>query len=448
MAKRKKQRHQKRQQENESVAKRAPQAAADQFVDDTTSGDKTSGDKSESIGVHGFIPGLDGMRGIAILLVVIYHSNLMPQQQTEAERLWFSVVGMGWSGVDVFFVLSGFLITGILVDAKERAGEGGDRGGIWKRFFARRVLRIFPLYYVFLAAHQWALPALGRALKDPVLQQPIQDPLWFWLYLPNVFFAAEGNFVGPRPLHAMWSLGIEEQFYLVWPLLVLLVARRHLPLLCVGGIAAALLSRVYLGATDAPWVQAFVLPHCRMDTLLFGALVALWLRSATAPSREKVNQWAPLALAVTSAAIVLTIVVTGALRQYSPPIFTVGFSVLAVWATAMLLVCLAAPQGSLRDRFFTFAPLRFVGRYAYGLYLTHTIVQHFVLQWLDPQALYASLGQSRLAVQLVFTAVSTPIAIAVAVAVFHVFENHFLKLKRFVPMAARSSDSAPGAAAP
>lgn len=396
---------------------------------------------SDTIGVHGFIPGLDGMRGIAILLVVIYHSNLMPQQQTDAERLWFSFVGLGWSGVDVFFVLSGFLITGILVDAKERAGEDGDRAGIWKRFFARRVLRIFPLYYAFLAAHQWALPALGRVLKDPVLQQPVQEPLWFWLYLPNVFFAAEGNFVGPRPLHAMWSLGIEEQFYLLWPLLVLFVARRHLPLLCGIGIGAALLSRVYLGLTDAPWVQAFVLPHCRMDTLLLGALVALWLRSKSAPGRETVNQWAPLILAATSAAIVLTIIVTGALRQYDVPIFTVGYTVLAIWATAMLLVCLAAPNGSWRHRFFAFAPLRFVGRYAYGLYLTHTIVQHFVLQWLDPQALYQSLGQSRLAVQLVFTAVSTPAAIAVAVVVFHAFENHFLKLKRFVPMQAIASDS-------
>src|SRR5690606_37529689 len=101
--------------------------------------------------LRGHLPVLDGVRGAAILLVVVYHSNLLHRPHTVGERLWLGVVNAGWAGVDLFFVLSGFLITGLLVDAK-------GQPGYFQRFWARRVLRIFPPYYLFLVVSFFVLP--------------------------------------------------------------------------------------------------------------------------------------------------------------------------------------------------------------------------------------------------------------------------------------------------
>src|SRR5262245_30496387 len=178
------------------------------------------------------IPALDGLRGLAILLVLLVHTYYpaggIARHQSTLDRACLHVCGLGWCGVDLFFALSGFLITGILLQAK--GGEDALRN-----FYLRRALRIFPLYYLVVLARLFILP--GRAF-DP------WESTSYLLYFSNFWRSAHlavtpfDNFVGPT-----WSLAVEEQFYLLWPLLVFLLSRRSLLILCVVLLGAAPLAR-------------------------------------------------------------------------------------------------------------------------------------------------------------------------------------------------------------
>ena len=166
------------------------------------------------------LPELDGIRGLAVLTVILHHG------------FGFE---LGWFGVELFFALSGYLITGILVDAKGRH-RGWD---YFRGFYGRRSLRIFPLYYLVLLLVLVVLPGLWPmtfALFDPAREHAA----WFWSYTQNVLFAREGTIL-PGVFH-LWSLAVEEQFYLLFPLLIYLLSIGTLlwvvPLLCVAGVVS------------------------------------------------------------------------------------------------------------------------------------------------------------------------------------------------------------------
>lgn len=150
---------------------------------------------------------LDGLRGFAILLVLCSHLVSLPPggRSPFVDRLVGMILGLGWVGVDLFFVLSGFLITGILVQSR-----GGPH--YFRNFYARRSLRIFPLYYLFLAIATFISPLLLS--PESILTLPKEHAWVYWLYLSNF---------GGKPSEAFahtWSLAVEEQFYLVWPAIV------------------------------------------------------------------------------------------------------------------------------------------------------------------------------------------------------------------------------------
>src|SRR6266550_2788258 len=179
------------------------------------------------------IASLDGLRGCAILLVLLFHFTARAPYPTDHASIRLqSVFDLGWSGVDLFFVLSGFLITGLLIDAKGSAGY-------FKVFYARRALRILPLYYGTLVV-MFVLPYLLTSVMNPTYITPFRDQIWYWGYLQNYHYLtnAWSDIAGP-----FWTLAIEEQFYLVWPLVVLLLSRKHLLRLCFAVIVGALLYR-------------------------------------------------------------------------------------------------------------------------------------------------------------------------------------------------------------
>ena len=160
--------------------------------------------------LSGHLPGLDGVRGLAILMVMAVHFVGDATPHNLAERVAVKLGNYGVLGVDLFFVLSGFLITGLLLDAK------GDPH-YFRNFYARRTLRIFPLYYAVLALLLLVLPrviALPLALDESRMHQA-----WLWTYTANFFIAAKASWALPYVSH-FWSLAIEEHFYLVWPLVV------------------------------------------------------------------------------------------------------------------------------------------------------------------------------------------------------------------------------------
>jgi peptidoglycan/LPS O-acetylase OafA/YrhL len=177
------------------------------------------------------IPALDGIRGLAIALVMFHHFTLYGGMRPDfvLDKVYRHVALVGWVGVDLFFVLSGFLITGILHDSRS------DRH-YFRNFYMRRTLRIFPLYYGVLAATFLVLPLVLDVSGS--CRELLRDQAWYWTYLINVQIGLDywpSCFV----LGHFWSLAVEEQFYLVWPLLLYLLGRRGMLALCVTCILGA-----------------------------------------------------------------------------------------------------------------------------------------------------------------------------------------------------------------
>src|SRR5258708_35715676 len=209
-----------------------------------------------------YIPQFDGLRGLAILLVLIGHSGFL-EALPHARMLEYTRFG-----VDLFFVLSGFLITGILTDAK------GSRH-YFRNFYARRILRIWPLYYLVLFLAFVVTPLLQPAMR------PTAASAWpaFVFYVQNIAFVHRDTY--PFGLGATWSLAVEEQFYLAWPPLVFLLKKKALAVVSVSLVAVSLSLRVAFHFHDAApgFIHFFTLS--RLDAIAFGTLAALWLRSPT-----------------------------------------------------------------------------------------------------------------------------------------------------------------------
>src|ERR1700720_1979641 len=222
------------------------------------------------------IPELDGIRGVAILLVIAWHYFVMLVQAKPGSALAYAQAAgrLSWTGVDLFFVLSGFLIGGILIDTR-------DSPNYFRAFYARRFFRIVPLYVVWLVGTCLALHfVIGGELGHWIHEE--RFTMWpYALYLQNFWMAAHNTLAGYSS-GGTWSLAIEEQFYLTLPLIVRYAPRKWLPWIAAAGIALAPLLRVLIYVFAPQHRMAlFVLMPARMDCLLLGVLGALALRSDT-----------------------------------------------------------------------------------------------------------------------------------------------------------------------
>ena len=307
------------------------------------------------------IPALDGVRGVAILLVLIFHFARFTRIAGDLwlDRLFLHVTQVGWVGVDLFFVLSGFLITGILLDAK-------GREGYLRTFYARRALRILPLYYAVLCT--MVLAAL--LFNSPVYHRFLETQAWYWLHFQNVLFA-QRSWPGPASLGHFWSLAVEEQFYLVWPFAVAFAKPGVLLRLSVGCVIASFLLRLVLSASGAHPAFSYALMPARMDALAIGAVLAILAR------RDGLVRFLPYAPRVIVGSIIVLAalwVVRGEFNGLHDPLTQVlGFTSLALLFGALLVQIVGNPTG-VSSRLFSNGFLRFWGRYSYALYIIHHVV--------------------------------------------------------------------------
>ena len=217
------------------------------------------------------IPQLDGLRGVAIAMVVVFHyvDLAVYAGAPRIINLLIRPTSLGWSGVDLFFVLSGFLIGGILLDARESSNY-------FRVFYRRRVCRIFPLYFAFLAA----ILAVAHFARPPL--DVFFKPMIAWPTLITFcqnFWMAIHKQMGAVALNPTWSLAVEEQFYLTLPALIYFVRKPRLMWVLTGGIILAPLIRAAIFLANPHLSTAiYVLLPCRMDSLLFGVMVAYLLR--------------------------------------------------------------------------------------------------------------------------------------------------------------------------
>jgi peptidoglycan/LPS O-acetylase OafA/YrhL len=302
---------------------------------------------------NSYVPALDGVRGLAIALVLASH--LCPE----------IAAGAGWSGVDLFFVLSGYLITGLLLDGR----AAPDRA---RRFYTRRALRIFPLYYatlvlVFVLVPAFRLPFFSVIPRHAATYQSTARELeWFWPYLSNWYIGLvrPGQ---PGPLTHFWSLAVEEQFYLVWPLIVWHCSPRTSTRVAIGALLGSLALRVAMVASHAPYLTVYMLTPCRLDGLAVGALIALGTRSESGLVGTR-RVILPLA-SVGAAILVILSIWRQTLFSADPWVLTIGLAA-AAWLYGGLVVVALSYQSST----LAWAPLRWIGERSYGLYVLHPFV--------------------------------------------------------------------------
>jgi peptidoglycan/LPS O-acetylase OafA/YrhL len=321
---------------------------------------------------------LDGLRGIAISLVVLYHyvSLAVPAARNGIVSYLQSAFQMGWSGVDLFFVLSGFLIGGVLLDAK-------DSNRYFRTFYLRRIHRIFPIYYLWIGIYflvaftilvRWAGPVGIVSAKWTII--PV-----YGLFLQNTAWSRGDAFRTPW-LAALWSLAVEEQFYLVVPWVVRFASKRGLVTSLILTILGAPVARMLVFKYIVPTHGAapYVLTPCRADALAIGVLLAVGWRDSQWKAwmqRHLGGLYAALALLFLG---ILYLMVAGK-SQYSYAMTVWGYSCVDTFFAGLLVLALMAP-GGIWAAICTWRPLIEIGGISYCIYIIHAAVDsvcHFAL---------------------------------------------------------------------
>lgn len=317
------------------------------------------------------IPQLDGIRGIAISLVLIWHYvfgfwwnfQVKTDLGGPAARA-LKLLSFSWSGVDLFFVLSGFLIGGILIDARASPNY-------FRTFFARRIVRIVPLYGLVLIVGFAFYPQVPAVTDGILLAWP-----WYATFTQNIWMALNNSW--SLWLAPSWSLAVEEQFYLLLPPLILLVPPRKLLPVLAGLIVAAFALRCGMYVADAPRTAFHVLLATRMDTLLIGVVCAVAVRDPKAAAWLAGN---PLALysALTVLGLGVAVFTFMDWSMGSAALSVFGFSLLGAFYGCVLLLAINPHGGPVRW-ICGLAPLRRMGVLAYFIYLAHTLIPQFVFR--------------------------------------------------------------------
>ncbi len=380
------------------------------------------------------LPGLDGVRGLAILLVMFSHfivvggNTEITDSTSPFLKHFYQLLTSGFLGVDLFFVLSGFLITGILVDAKARTHY-------FRTFYMRRALRIFPLYYSLLA-----IAYISEAVFFPVHSAQLSgadSPWWYWLYASNIGIACKGTWLASPTwidLGHFWSLAVEEQFYMVWPLVVFLVPARWLGWLSLALVITSptvgnlvrhhvtdtISTHADVGtAKKAGDLAAYTSTLARVGLLAGGAWLSLMWR------RPKAKEWIQkLALPV--------VIVSGIYLLYAciyrDKISTAEPAI--VCFTACVAVAAGAGGQSLLLKFFSGAFLRWMGKYSYGIYVYHHALHAVWIRFIWETIVKPLVGGGW-AGTILYTLIATAASLGLAYLSWHLFEARILALKRY-----------------
>ena len=361
-------------------------------------------------------PALDGLRGMAIAIVLLHHFVFLLPTGSFASNFVGRVLYFGWTGVDLFFVLSGFLI---YRNSRRHEGVQPIR---FSSFYARRVLRIFPLYYAVLSI----IVILDRAFYRPWFDQTMAirpDQIYYFFYLDNWLILLKDSWHGNIIGH-FWSLAVEEQFYLVWPLCVWMVPTRRILQLAFAGCALAFIIRLVLVAAYGPSQSIVQNTFARMDTLLAGAACAMIVRSPalswrlsplSGPSDRSVRPGADLDRVCSGRTLGRALHANGGL-------FAVGRRLLCAPSASLFR---AGPSLRRIIGLFSSGPMKTIGKYSYGIYVLHVPILT-VANLLFGQIITESHNPAK---QWAFVAALFGLSFVAAEASYTLFERRFLALK-------------------
>jgi len=352
-----------------------------------------------------YIPELQGLRGIAVLAVVLYHSHpRLAHTPLYAASLW------GWAGVNLFFVLSGFLITSILLEAREKPHY-------FRNFYGRRALRIWPVYVLTVAICYWkadwfvGIPA-GQAIRTA--------PWWAYVFfVQNLFHLNLPPGIGPT-----WSLAIEEQYYFLWAPVVRFLRR---PWMLAAVLFAALIGSPLFRMTHFAWITpTHTLTH--LDGIATGSLMSLGLY--TLPLARRAWLWLGGCGIVAGFTLAATLAGGTAFLDSALSLGFGGTVLAAIASTIAVPRGETVPKQRIRARnmlnvVLSRGPLAYFGKISYGMYMTHIMV-FIYYGWFDLR-----MDTYGIAGNLAVVAVRMAAATAVATVLWYGFESRILKLKRY-----------------
>ena len=347
----------------------------------------------------GYIPALDGVRGAAILLVILFHC-------LEGSIYPISILSkIGWVGVDLFFVLSGFLITGILIDTK------GKKNFILT-FFFKRILRIFPLYYLSLLIFFTVILIPNVTSTNYYLNIGHFDNIFYFLtYTQNILFSFKGWGVTDI-LNHFWSLAIEEQFYLFWPLVVMFFSNKRIILISFLLIFTSLIIRNFY--VDNPFSYVFTLS--RMDALSIGSISAILIRK----NIYLINKYIHYIFVISLSTLFFIILITHSLKITNIHFIRYGYTVFDILFASLIILTFDTKKiGKITCWIFNIKFLRFLGKYSYGIYVYH---------WLLYRGLYMSF-ESYYSLPKVFILPFLALVLLISMLSYHYYEMFFLKYK-------------------
>lgn len=358
--------------------------------------------------LHGHIPALDALRGLAILVVTLYRfGGGSPEPASVGEKV-IPLIELGVRGVDLFFVLSGFLITGILLDCKHKRRY-------FTNFYARRTVRIFPLYYAVLIVTLVVLPLLGRGQAFAPAQE---HGLWLWLYGANILQSIRGEWCLGW-LNHLWSLAVEEHFYLIWPAVIYCLSAKNAKRVCAALFLAAPVARAVWLLCGGNAVATEVLTLLRVDGLVAGAWLALVAREGG------VLRMVPMARIV----FAVTTLVLIPLSLAHLRLLTLVDTLWVIECSAFLVLMVAAQNGSALNRVASSQSLHWLGKYSYGIYMLGNLLIPLVAGIVSAPRLAESLGP--MAGQVAYMLLMIPITLLAAITSWHLFEKPWVRLKRY-----------------
>lgn len=370
----------------------------------------------------GYIRGLDGLRALAILWVMFGHVTWGSDftATTDYHKIMDLLAKSGWVGVQLFFVISGFLITKILLQGKGQAHQ-------LRNFYMRRSLRIFPVYYATLILLFLVIPSLGYTLSW--LSAETEHQGWYWLYLNNWL----RPFIDNRGFSHLWSLAIEEQFYLVWPFFVIYFNKQWLTRVCIGMVLSAPIIRFllfYYFQTDVEGVgarAAYDFTFARWDSIALGSLLAVLVSNQS--GIDWMKKYMGKLLIVT---IILTLVQLVVWRNFSA-VGKGGVELLNQTISAFTFFALVFMIASKNQAWYItileFSPIKLIGKYSYAMYIFHLPIIMIWFSYFVPN--YEGMSEVGVFMQVLLNyLIVFTLTFSLAAISWHVLEYPALKLKR------------------